>query len=105
MPALTDAATGTGPASGTLQGRNPREIGRWRCRDRYGYVGTWSAAGEVVKVGAWLVLASDSVATGRDGAISSGCVRRDNCVGGEPAMGLRGRPVAGSTRHRFAVLE
>ena len=31
-----------GPASGSLQGRNPREVERWRCRDRYGDLGTWS---------------------------------------------------------------
>ena len=54
MPALTDAATGTGPASGSLQGRNPRAVERWRRRDCYGYLGSWCWAGEVVIALAWL---------------------------------------------------
>ena len=44
-----------GPASGSLQGRNPREVERWRCRDRYGYLGSWSGAVEVVIAPAGLV--------------------------------------------------
>src|SRR5579872_6050943 len=44
-----------GPASGSLQGRNPREAALWRCRDRYGYLDIWSLAGEVVIAPAGLV--------------------------------------------------
>src|SRR5262245_41651856 len=46
-----------GPASGSLQGRNPRETEteRWRRRDRYGYLGIWFLAGEVVIAPAGLV--------------------------------------------------
>src|SRR5579863_5201566 len=44
-----------GPASGSLQGRNPREVARWRCRDRYGYLDVCCLAGEVVIAAAWLV--------------------------------------------------
>ena len=43
------------PASGSLQGRNPREVDRWRCGDRYGYLGLWSLSGEVVITAAGLV--------------------------------------------------
>ena len=41
---------------GELEDRNefPRRP-RWRCGDRYGYFGTWSAAGEVVMAPAGLV--------------------------------------------------
>ena len=56
MPALADDAAGAGPASGSLQGRNPREAARLRCRDRYGYLGVWCLAGEVVIAAAGLVI-------------------------------------------------
>jgi hypothetical protein len=48
MPASRTMPRAPGPASETLQGRTPREVERGRCRDRYGYLGTWSGAGEVV---------------------------------------------------------
>ena len=49
----------------------------------------------------WRATASQQVAMVRLRVAAS---RRASCVGGEPATGLRGRPVANSTDHRLLCL-